>query len=218
MGSMQTVQANGKTVDAYLATPENGSGPGVLVLHAWWGLTDSFKSVSDRLAQAGFVALAPDLYHGKTTASVEEAETLATKLDGEQASQDIAVAIDYLLHQSDRRGDTLGVVGFSLGASFALTLQPPVTAIVSFYGTGTPEEVSTQAKIQCHFADQDDFEPTEWVQQFEQQVRARASEVSFYSYPQTHHWFFEPNRPEYNAEAADLAWQRTIAFLHQQLD
>ncbi len=218
MGNMQEIQTNGKTINAYLALPASGSGPGVLVLHAWWGLTDIFKEVCDRLAQQGFIALAPDLYHGKTTTSVEEAEQLVNQLDSEQASQDIAASISYLHDQPARTGDTLGAIGFSLGAAFALQLQAPVTTIVTFYGTGDSAEVRAQATILGHFAEQDDFEAVEWVHQFEQDIRSKGSQVSFYFYPHTHHWFFEQNRPEYNAEAADLAWQRTTAFLHQQLD
>src|SRR5438034_3534056 len=78
---MREFQADGRTISAYLAVPEHGSGPGVLVLHAWWGLTEPFRQVCDRLAEAGFVALAPDLYHGKTTAAVEEAQALGAALD-----------------------------------------------------------------------------------------------------------------------------------------
>ncbi|HET8912257.1 MAG TPA: dienelactone hydrolase family protein, partial [Ktedonobacteraceae bacterium] len=102
---MREIQANGRTINAYLAMPKNGSGPGVLVLHAWWGLTDVFKQVCDRLAQEGFVALAPDLYHGETTTSVDEAEQLASKLmKSGTGSQDVAAAISYLQQQAGRSG------------------------------------------------------------------------------------------------------------------
>jgi carboxymethylenebutenolidase len=215
MGTMQEISLADRNINAYLAQPANASGPGILVLHAWWGLTDVFKGVCDRLAQEGFIALAPDLYHGKSTASIEEAEQLATALDGEQGSKDIAVATQYLLDLPGRTGVALGAVGFSLGASFALALQPPVTSIVTFYGTGDPDNVEAQTNILSHFAEQDDFEPIEYVHQFEQAIRARGVHVSSFFYPDMHHWFFEPNRPEYNAEAANLAWTRTLAFLHQ---
>ena len=99
---MREFQANGRTISAYLAVPEQGSGPGVLVLHAWWGLTDIFKQACDRLAEAGFVALAPDLYHGKTTASVEEAQALSDALDSnmQQWRGDIAAAVQILRQQT----------------------------------------------------------------------------------------------------------------------
>ena len=116
---MREFQANGRTISAYLAVPEHGSGPGVLVLHAWWGLTEPFRQVCDRLAQAGFVALAPDLYHGKTTAAVEEAQALGEALDRdvERVRGDIAGAVQVLrqhdaTHLADGRGQ-LALVGFS---------------------------------------------------------------------------------------------------------
>src|SRR2546421_5603523 len=91
---MREFQADGRTISAYLAEPSHGSGPGVLVLHAWWGLTEPFRQVCDRLAEAGFVALAPDLYRGKTTAAGEEAQTLGAALgrDVERGGGDIAGA------------------------------------------------------------------------------------------------------------------------------
>src|SRR5258706_8169668 len=105
---MREFQADGRTISAYLAVPEHGSGPGVLVLHAWWGLTDVFKQVCDRLAREGFIALAPDLYHGKTTTSIDEAEELASeRIMSEEAFQDLAASIDYLLKQPGRRGKAL---------------------------------------------------------------------------------------------------------------
>src|SRR5947209_2694172 len=108
---MREFQADGRTISAYLAVPEQGSGPGVVVLHAWWGLTEPFRHVCDRLAEAGFVALAPDLYHGKTTAAVEEAEALGATLDldVERVHGDIAGAVQVLrqrdaTHRADGRG------------------------------------------------------------------------------------------------------------------
>src|SRR5215472_17836448 len=99
---MKELQADGRTVSAYLAVPEQGSGPGVLVLHAWWGLTDFFKQVCDRLAREGFIALAPDLYHGKTTTSIEEADQLASSMESDETSQVLTASLDYLLNQPGR--------------------------------------------------------------------------------------------------------------------
>lgn len=114
---MREIPADGRTIRAYLAVPEHGSGPGVLVLHAWWGLTDFFKQVCDRLAREGFIALAPDLYDGKTTTSIEEADQLASeRIESEGTAQVLSASIDYLLKQPDRRGKALGAVGFSLGS------------------------------------------------------------------------------------------------------
>ena len=216
---MREFQADGRTVSAYLAVPDSGSGPGVLVLHAWWGLNEFFKQTCDRLARAGFIALAPDLYHGKITASIDEAERLVSaRIESEEVAQDLAASIDYLLKQPGRRGHTLGAVGFSLGGFWALGLKDPLAAIVTFYGTTSPDRVGAQADIQGHFAEHDDFEPVEQVSQFEEALRASGRHVSLFTYPGTHHWFFEENRPEYDVEAARLAWERTIEFLHQRLD
>ena len=142
---MREFQVDGRTISAYLAVPEQGSGPGVLVLHAWWGLTEPFRQVCDRLAEAGFVALAPDLYHGKTTASVEEAQALGTALDQdvERWRGDIAGAVQVLrqhkaTHLADGRGK-LAFVGFSLGGAYALdmsvTLAEEIAAVVTFYAS-----------------------------------------------------------------------------------
>jgi carboxymethylenebutenolidase len=221
---MKEFQANGRTFSGYLAIPESGSGPGVLVLHAWWGLTDVFKQVCDRLAQAGFVALAPDLYQGKTTASVEEAEALVGALnkEGERASGDVAAAVQFL-RQHDATNGKVAIIGFSLGGAYALdasvNLADEIAAVVIFYATYTGIDYgSAKAAYLGHFAENDPFEPAESVTEMEQDLQAAGKPFAFYTYPGTTHWFFEENRPEYDAGAARLAWERTIQFLHQQLD
>ncbi len=226
---MREFQADGRTISAYLAVPEQGSGPGVLVLHAWWGLTEPFRHVCDRLAAAGFVAIAPDLYHGKTTASVEEAQTLASALgdDEERVRGDIAGAVEVLRQHtatplSNSRGK-LAIIGFSLGGAYALdtsvTLAGEVAAVVTFYATYPGLDYSkASAAYLCHFAENDPFEPAESVAEMEQELQAARKPTTFYTYSGTKHWFFEENRPEYDAGAARLSWERTIAFLHQRLD
>jgi carboxymethylenebutenolidase len=225
--SMREFQANGRTVSAYLAVPEHGSGPGVLVLHAWWGLTEPFRQVCDRLAEAGFVALAPDLYHGKTASTVEEAEALAKALDWERAGGDITGAVQFLRqHDATNLANghgKLALVGFSLGGAYALdtsiNLAGEIAAVVIFYATYTgPDYSVAKAAYLYHFAEDDPFEPAESVAEMEQVLQAAGKQATFYTYPGTKHWFFEENRPEYNAEAARLAWERTIEFLHQRLD
>jgi len=226
---MREIQVDGRTMSAYLAVPEGGSGPGVLVLHAWWGLTEPFRRVCDRLAEAGFMALAPDLYHGKTTAAIEEAEALSTALyrDLERVRGDIAGAVQFLrqhdaTHLADGRGK-LALVGFSMGGGYALDmsviLAKEIAAVVTFYATFTgPDYSRAKAAYLCHFAEDDPFEPAESVAQMEQELQAAGRPVTVPTYPGTKHWFFEDNRPEYDAEAARLAWERTIAFLHERLD
>ncbi|HLJ34199.1 MAG TPA: dienelactone hydrolase family protein [Ktedonobacteraceae bacterium] len=226
---MKEFQVDGRTSNGYLAVPAQGSGPGVLVLHAWWGLTDVFKQVCDRLAQEGFVAFAPDLYQGKTTASVEEAEALVKALnqDAERVSDDIAKGVQFLRqHEATNLANghsKLAIVGFSLGGAYALdttvTMAEEITAVVIFYATYSGLDYSrASAAYLGHFAQNDPFEPAESVTEMEQDLRAAGRPATFYTYPGTKHWFFEENRPEYDADAARLAWERTIAFLHERLD
>ena len=226
---MREFQVDGRTFSGYLAEPAQGSGAGVLVLHAWWGLTEPFRQACDRLAEAGFVALAPDLYHGKTTASVEEAQALGSALDRdvERVQGDIAGAVQFLrqhdaTHPADAH-DKVALVGFSLGGAYALdmsvTLAEEIAAVVTFYASYPGLDYrSASAAYLCHFAQDDPFESAESVAQMEQELQAAGRPVTVYTYPGTKHWFFEENRPEYDAPAARLAWERTIAFLHQQLD
>ena len=226
---MRIFHVEEKTISAYLAEPEHRGGPGVLVLHAWWGLTQPFRQICDRLAEAGFVALAPDLYHGKTTAAVEEAEALVAALnqDKEGVRGDIAGAVQVLRQHvatppAGGRGK-LAVVGFSLGGAYALDLSvkeaEEIAAVVTFYASYSGLDYSgSKAAYLCHFAEDDPFEPAESVAQVEQELQAAGRPVTCYTYAGTKHWFFEENRPEYDAQAARVAWEWTIEFLHQRLD
>ncbi len=226
---MREFQADGRTISAYLAEPSHGSGPGVLVLHAWWGLTEPFRHICDRLAEAGFVALAPDLYRGKTTAAGEEAQALSEALDRdvERWRGDIAGAVQVLrqhtaTHLADGRGK-LALVGFSLGGAYALdmsvTLAEEIAAVVTFYDSYPGLDYrSAKAAYLCHFAEDDPFHPAESGALMGQALQDAGRPVTVYTYPGTKHWFFEENRPEYNAEATRVAWERTIEFLHERLD
>jgi carboxymethylenebutenolidase len=208
---------------AYVATPVQGTGPGVLVLHAWWGLTPDFTTVCDRLAEAGFVALAPSLYLGGATATtVPEAEALLT-------SQDEATVVAPIVLASTRQlrglpevtSGPLGVIGFSMGAYWALHLAQArpdeFGAVVAVYGTNDGDFSTTKAAFLGHFAEEDEYEPLEGVQALEARIRDAGREGTFHIYPGTKHWFFEPSRPEYDPAAAGLVWQRTLAFLHERL-
>jgi carboxymethylenebutenolidase len=209
--------AGERTANGYLALPE-GRGPGVLVLHAWWGLTEVFTGVCDRLAAEGFVALAPDLYSGKRTDTIEGAQALASAMDGDATYETISGAIAFLRQHQAVEGEGLGTVGFSLGAAWALMLEEPIRAVVVFYGITDPASVTGNAPIQGHFASDDDYEPLEGVRAVEAAIRDSGHEVTFYVYEGTGHWFFEPNRPGYyNAQAAELAWGRTVAFLRDTI-
>ncbi len=233
-GRMIEFDANGSSAPGYLATPDAATGPGVVVLHAWWGLTEPFRQVCDRLAAAGFLALAPDLYRGKTATQVGEAETLSAALDqeSERVSGDIRGAAHYLRQHgapspTDGRGavgrSAVALVGFSLGGAYALdmsvTLAEEIAAVVIFYATYTgPDYHRAKAAYLGHFAEHDPFEPTESVAELEQALKTAGRPATFHTYPGTTHWFFEANRPDaYDAAAAALAWERTVAFLNAEL-
>ena len=206
--------------DGYLARPLAGSGNGVLVLHAWWGLNATFKAFCDRLAQNGFTAFAPDLSHGQLANTVDEAEKLAHALGAnpQQAEADLAQAVQLLNEQAGASARGLAVVGFSLGAAYALDLaagQPEhLRSVVIFYGTGGGDFSRSQAAFLGHFAEPDPYEPRAGVDELEAALRAAGRPVTFYHYRGTGHWFFEPDRPQaYDPAAARLAWERTLAFL-----
>ena len=208
----------------YLATPPQGSGPGLLLMHAWWGLNGFFKELADRLANEGFVVLAPDLYGGQTASTIEQAKELINALDYREAIKREVGAVDYLLKQSTTSGNKVGAIGFSMGAAYATwlaTLRPEVTTVVMFYGGGEQGggfARETEAAFLGHFAEGDEWEPDEAVKQLEQQLQSAGRDVSFHFYQGVGHWFFENDRPDaYNEDAARLAWERTVAFLHNKL-
>jgi carboxymethylenebutenolidase len=231
-GRMIEFDANGSTTPGYLATPDAATGagtPGVVVLHEWWGLTDPIRRICDRLAEAGFIALAPDLYRGKTTASVEEAEALGSALDQqvEQWRGDIIGALQFLRHNgatssADGRG-AFGFVAFSLGGSYALDmsirLAEEIAAVVTIYATYPGLDYrDAQAAYLCHFAEDDPFNSAEEVAEMERALQAAGRPATFYTYPGTTHWFFDSDRPDaYDAAAAALALERTVAFLDAEL-
>lgn len=228
-GRMIEFDANGATAPGYLATPDTAMGPAVVVLHTWWGLTEPFRQVCDRLAAAGYVVLAPDLYHGKTADSVEEAQALGSALDQhmDQWRGDIRGAMRYLREHgatipTDGRG-AFGFVAFSLGGAYALDtsveLPDEIAAVVTFYATYPGLDYRrAQAAYLCHFAENDPFEPAESVAEMEKDLKDAGKQATFYTYPGTTHWFFEANRPDaYDPAAAALAWERTLAFLNGEL-
>ena len=208
--------------DGYLAIPPAGQGDAVLVLHAWWGLNDTVKAFCTRLAQSGFVAFAPDLYHGKVADTIPGAEALGRALDANhlQAKADIADATTFLSERAAQAGRGLTVIGFSLGAYYALDLAAAdpehIHSVVLFYGTGGGDYSKSRATYLGHFAENDEFEPQSGVDELEESLRRAGRQVTFYRYSGTGHWFFEPDRVQaYNQAAASLAWDRTLAFLRR---
>jgi len=183
-------------------------------------LNETVKAFCARLADSGFVAFAPDLYHGKLADNVADAETLGKALDANhlQAKAEIADATKYLSDRVEQAGRSLAVIGFSLGAYYALHLAAAdperIRSVVIFYGTGGDDYSKSRAAYLGHFAENDQFEPQSNIDSLEDTLRRAGRPVSFYRYSGTGHWFFEPDRPQaYNKAAASLAWDRTLAFL-----
>src|SRR4030042_6056087 len=192
----------------FLAIPPTGMGPSVLVLHAWWGLNDSIKAFCTRLAESGFVAFAPDLYHGKVADNIADAEILGNALDTNhlQAKAEIAEATRFLNERLGQADRGLAVIGFSMGAYYALDLSitapEHIRSGVIFYGTGGDDYSNSRAAYLGHFAEKDEFEPQSNVDNLEEALRHAGRPVNFYRSTGTGHWFFEPARSQaYNQEA-----------------
>lgn len=204
--------------DGYLAMPASGKGRPVLVLHAWWGLNGTTQAFCSKLADAGFIAFAPDLYHGKVADNIAGAKSLSSALDIDVARADMTTATTFLIEQSGQ--DQLAVIGFSLGAFLALDLSisdpEHIRSVVVFYGTGPTDYQTAQADYLGHFAEADEFEPQSAVDELESALKQANRPVTFYQYPDTGHWFFEPDRTQaFNESASKLAWERTLTFLRR---
>ncbi|MGH8991288.1 MAG: dienelactone hydrolase family protein [Acidimicrobiia bacterium] len=227
MGTMVEFPSNGTTVVGYLATPEAGAGPGLIVIQEWWGLVDHIKDLCDRFAAEGFTALAPDLYHGATTTEPDEAGRLMMGMNLERAARDMAGAVDHLAGHEAVRGQGVGVVGFCMGGGLALwlaTLRPDlVRAAVPFYGVipwdaAQPDWSRLGAAVQGHYAENDGFASPEHVAALEAQLKDVGVEVEMFVYDGAHHGFFNDTRPEAHDEtAARQAWVRTLEFLRRHL-
>jgi carboxymethylenebutenolidase len=220
---MITFPVGDRLAAGHLALPATGSGPGLILLHAWWGLTPFFITLCDRLADAGFVTLAPDLYHGATATTIAEAKQLRSLVDRDVAHQEMRAAVSYLQRHTAVRGSRLGTIGFSLGAHWVLWLAEQhshvIDTVVLFYGTSGGRFRKTQATFLGHFAEHDSWGAgSQSVQALAERLRAAGRDITFYTYPNTEHWFAEEDRPDaYHPEAAQLAWERTIAYLQAQL-
>ena len=225
MGEMVEFTSNGGTCPGYLATPDAGSGPGVLVIQEWWGLVPHIKDVCDRFAGEGFVALAPDLYRGESTTEPDGAGKLMMALNIEQAAKDLSGAVDLLQERSGR--DAVGVVGFCMGGGLALVVatQRPdaVKAAAPFYGvipwpTAQPDWSQLDAKVQGHYAELDGFFTPDMVKDLEGTLQGLGKDVELLVYEDADHAFFNDARPEvYKPEQSQQAWDRTIALFRAEL-
>ena len=224
MGETVQFPFEGGNTGGYLATPKEGSGPGVIVIQEWWGLVDHIKDVCDRFADEGFVALAPDMYHGKTTKSPDEAGKLMMALRIDQAEKDLSAAVQYLSTLDSTTSKKLGVVGFCMGGAlslYAATKNQNIGACVVFYGIHPkvkPDLPNLNAPVLGFFGEKDHSVPPDVVHNLERQIKNLGKQVEMKIYPGADHAFFNDTRPEvYKADAAADARQRTIKFFREHL-
>ena len=208
----------------YLALPARASGPGVLVLQEWWGLVDHIRDVADRLARAGFVALAPDLYRGATATDPGAAGRLMMDLAIPGAVRDLDAAATALLSQSAMVGGTLGVVGFCMGGQLALlagTKSRRIGAVVDCYGIHpnvTLDLAGLAAPVLGIFAERDAFVPPVAARKLEAELRAAGKRSDFRIFPGVDHAFLNDTRADvYDAAAAERAWGLIVSFLRAEL-
>ena len=226
MGETVSFASNGDNASGYLAVPESGSGPGLLVVQEWWGLVPQIKRTADRLAAQGFVALAPDLYGGPTTHDGEEAGRLMQELPVGQAAQDLAGAVDFLLGHEAVTSSKVGVVGFCMGGGFVLVLAAQqgdkIGAAVPFYGLlkeDYPDLSGLSAPVLGHFGEQDDYTTPDAARALADRIQQESGVTpQFHFYPAGHAFFNDENLiGTYDPEQARLAWSRTVEFLRQHL-
>jgi carboxymethylenebutenolidase len=222
-------RSNGNTASGYLVTPASGSGPGVLVIQEWWGLDSGIKEMSNRLAEAGFVALAPDLYHGELAAhdEMDKASHLMQSLPPDRAGRDMSGAVDYLTTHPAVTSKGIGVVGFCMGGMLALIIAAnrpdKVTAVVPFYGfpqgDSEPDWSKLSAAVSGHMAENDNFFSPAAARALEAKLRAMGKNVTMTVHPGTGHAFMAPHNAlgTFNADAAARVWPQAVAFLKQHV-
>ncbi|TFH55630.1 dienelactone hydrolase family protein [Glutamicibacter arilaitensis] len=221
-----TFPSSGAQAHGYLAVPESGKGPGVIVIQEWWGLTDHIRDVADRLAALGFVALAPDLYGGSITHDGEEAVQMMSQLPEAKGAQLLSGAVDYLLASDHVTSEKLGTIGFCMGGGFVLQLAAQqgekIAAAVPFYGVGqgVPNDFSgVRAAIQGHYANFDQMYPPQQAKAQEEQIRQESGAEVHYFYYDADHAFHNDENPagNYDPEQAAVAWQRAVDFLQAKV-
>lgn len=214
---------SGAAASGELSLPEgSGKAPCLVLVQEWWGVNDHIRSLADRFAQAGFLVLAPDLYHGKVTKDAGEAGAMMQALDGKQAMNDIAGAVAYLLAH-ERSNGKVGITGFCMGGAYsfaAVSALPELAVAVPFYGIPPFERLDfakMKAPILTHVAKRDQWVTPERGQEIVDKINAAGGNARIELYD-ADHAFVNDTRPEvYAPEAAKLAWDRSVAFLHQHL-
>ena len=213
----------------YLAHAKEGAGPGVVVLQEWWGLDSYIKGVCDQLADEGFTALAPDLYHGQVAKHTEmdKAAELMNSLPPDRAARDMGGAVDFLLGHESVRGHNVGVVGYCMGGMLALILAAQqgdkVGAVVSYYGYPSgdtePDWSNLSAPVLMHVAGNDDFFAPSGAEELEKKLTGMGKDVTVHLYPGTGHAFALDHNAlgTHDADAQRQAWVRTLEFLRKHL-
>lgn len=221
--------SNGGTASGYLVVPESGSGPGVVLIQEWWGLDPSLEEVANRLGDAGFVALAPDLYHGERAAHTEmdKAAQLMTEMPPDRAARDMSGAVDYLVAHPAVSGEKIGVVGFCMGGMLSLILAAQrsdrIGAAVPFYGfpqgDAEPDWSGLTATVRGHMAEHDDFFGPDAARALEAKLQGLGKDVQFTVHPGTGHAFMGPHNAlgTLDEEVAAEVWPVVVTFLHEQL-
>jgi carboxymethylenebutenolidase len=224
MGQMIQFPANGSSAAGYLALPAEGSGAGVLVIQEWWGLVDHIKSVCDRFADEGFVALAPDLYHGVATKSPDEAGKLFMALNIAKAAADLRGAAETLLGRPQVSSDKVGAVGFCMGGQLALyagaELPDLVGAVVDFYGIHPSVKIDPArlgVPVLANFGERDSSVKVRDAESLVEQVNTAGGSMEAHFYPADHAFFNETRPAVYDPASAALAWDRTLEFLRRHL-
>lgn len=224
MGEMVEFSMNGTESAGYLALPESGKGAAVLVLQEWWGLVDHIKDVADRLAAQGYVALAPDLYHGKSTTDPDVAGKEMMGLDITRAGRDLQGAVDFLVGHDAVTSDKVGAVGFCMGGKLALFAgggHASIYAIANFYGVHPdvkPDFSKMKASVQCHFGKSDGFVPTADAEALVAEMKEAGVAVDAHFYDAGHAFFNDTREGAYDATSAKSAWERTLAFFGENLN
>ncbi|MEA2239561.1 MAG: carboxymethylenebutenolidase [Thermoanaerobaculia bacterium] len=214
MGERLEFPSNGHSCQVYFA----GKGPGIVVIQEWWGLVPHIEDIVERFAKEGFAAIAPDLFHGKTTTSPDEAGRMLMELDADRAEKEIAAAGSYLLSRPECTSKTYGVVGFCMGGALAqhtATKEPNAGATVSFYGGFKKvalDWTNLNAPLLLIYAEDDQGVPAEQGRALAKQLEEMGKDVQLVVFPNVNHAFFNDTGRNYNAEAAADAWKRTIDF------
>jgi carboxymethylenebutenolidase len=223
-----TFPANGAEGSGYLARPgDDTPRPGVIVIQEWWGLDDHIRDVAERVAREGYVALAPDLYHGKFATEPDEARKLAMGMNREQAVKDLLGAVKHLLSMPQVAPKRVGCMGFCMGGSMTLALaaaSPDVAAGAPFYAGVVGQQPGggdmigrIQAELFCAFGADDGSIPVDSVRAFEQRLRDDGKKAEVKVYEGAPHSFFNDTKPSYRAAAAHDAWERTIDLFRRTL-